>query len=470
MLLAETPRQFVNAVTLISVSKADLLPGGQRSAGSAIGQFFDNIKILANTDSKQAVILGSMLFTFVIWFISALSLFLALLFYLFFLWHYVPASDGRLSVYCRRKINQRLGRVVSVKVKKALEDQERKERKQQLKEDREAMRKGIRPTAQRQPTLPKLADAKEDNYAPSVLSRSTSQSTLPPYTPRPPTRNGSDPPTLQRQATLPDIEEDAAAPPFARMNTTSSTSSFDSNAPLLSEAGNMGVSEPVRKPLPNGSRDYFGRPVVNRNMSSASQMSRPSPTTPAPSYHSNGYRPGPLSRQNTQDSMAPSFGPLMRTNTQESFGRPYGPSRQNTGFSMASNRQGSGDSYEMSPQMPVNNTQQSPVDRSYTPYNPNRSAAGTPMSSNSAPMPSQPQMRQPPVDYFSPQAPQRSATMPHNTSTYDDYGAPNASPAPGPMPSRSATAGPNLRGGYGLPPGAPRMGMGQNPYGARPPM
>ena len=472
-------------MTIISVSKADLLPAGQRTADSAVEQFFDNIKILANTDSKQAVILGSMLFTLVIWFITAISLFLAMLFYVFFLWHYVPASDGRLSIYCRRKINRRVSRVVSVRVKKALEDEERRERKRQLKEDQEAMKKGIRPTAQRQPTLPILADTKENNYPESILSRSTSQSTLPAYTSRPPTRNGSDPPTLQRQPTLPEIEEDEMPPPFARMNTTTSTSSLDSNAPLLSEAGNMGMSEPVRKPLPNGSRDYFGRPLVNRNMSSSSQMNRASPTTPAPSYHSNSYRPGGPSRQTTQDSMAPSYGPPTRTNTQESLGRPYGPSRQNTGFSASTYREGSGDSYEMSPQAPGSSMQPGPANRSYSPYNPNRPAAGTPMSNNTAPILSQPQTRQPPTDYFGPQAPQRSATMPYSSSIYDDYGATNASPAPGPMASRSVTAGANPRGGYGSPSGvAPRMGppsatspqsnMGRRPmpnhYAPRPPM
>ena len=457
VLLAETPRQFVNAVTLVSVAKADLVPAGQPPAGSAIKQFFDNIKILAQTNSKQAIILGSMSFTFVIWFLSALSLLFALVFYVFFLWHYVPSSDGRLSIYCRRKINRRLGRIVGVKVKKALEDEERKQRKQQLKEDRDAIKKGIRPTAQRQPTLPTLEDSKEDKYAESILSRSTSQSTLPPYISRPPTRNGSNPPALQRQPTLPGIEEDALPPPFARMDTSSSVTSLDSNAPLLSDAAGMGASEPVRRPLSNGSRDYFGRPGMNRNMSSASQMSGP-PSTPAPSYHSNGYRPGGPSRQNTQGSTTRTFGPPLRTNTQESFGRPYGPLRQNTGFSVASNRQGVGDSYEMSPQTP-GNIEQSPADRSYTPYNPNQPASATPFSNNMTPS----------TDYFTPRATKRSVTDPYNPSMYDDYGAANVSPAPGPMPTRSATAGPNIRGGYGPVAGAPQMGpSGMNPPGRRP--
>ncbi|KAI9666032.1 MAG: hypothetical protein M1821_003967 [Bathelium mastoideum] len=473
VLLAEAPRQFVNGMTLYSVSKADLLPAGQHAAGSALGQFFQNIKILANTESKQAVILGSMLFTFFVWVLSALALFFALLFYLFFLWHYVPASDGRLSVYCRRKINQRLGRIVSNKVVKALEDQERKERKQQLREDREAMKKGLRPTAQRQPTLPTLDDEKDDKYAGSILSRSTSQSTLPPYTPR----NGNNAPTLQRQPTLPDINEDAVAPAFTRMNTTSSSLSVDSDAPLLSDPGAMGASEPVRKPLPN-SRDNYGRPIVNRNMSSASQVSRPSPATPAPSYHSNGYKPDGLSRQTTQGSIAPTYAPPTRTNTQESFGRPYAPARQNTGFSSLSSPLSSGDSYELSLQTPIK-PQQSPVaERGYTPFNPNRSAAGTPRRDVTSPA-SFRQQQQSPADYFTPRAPQRSATDPsYRPSAFDDY--PSGSPAPaGAMPSRSATAGPGMQQGQGGYP-APRMGpagmgsqgrwAGANGYAPRGPM
>ncbi|KAI9712748.1 MAG: hypothetical protein M1820_001370 [Bogoriella megaspora] len=434
ILLAEAPRQFVNAVTLVSVAKADLVPVGGKQGTSAVGQFFDNIKVLANKDMKQAIILGSMVFTLVIWIFSALALIIASAAYIGFLWHYIPANDGRLSVYCRRKINRRVDRIVSVKVRTALEEQERKDRKRAMKEEREAMRKGERPTAQRQPTLPNVGgDSKDAKYPESVLSRQTSQSTLPPY-------------SLKSRPTLPNIAENNA-PPFARTDTTASSSSVGSDAPLLADAGSMGMSEPVRGPSPLGplpERDNYGRPIVNRNMSSSTQGRRPPVGSPAPSYQSNSYRPGaPPIRQNTQGSMARSYGPPSRQNTQDSFSRPYGPpQRQNTGFTMAS-RQGPGESFEMSPTAP-SSIQQNPAPSGFVPFNPNRSAASTPL-------------RQPPSDYFSPQPPKRSATAPYSDSIYDAYGAGDVQGAA--MPSRSATTGPTMRPGPGYGPSGPQ-GMG----------
>ncbi|EOD52511.1 putative pheromone-regulated membrane protein [Neofusicoccum parvum UCRNP2] len=142
IVVAEGPRQVVNGVTLWAAMKADLLPEGDHAAtdgNSALEQFWVNIGLLADQQREQAIILSSMLFTLVIWVISALSLIMAGVLYVLFLWHYVPSVDGTLANYCRRKVDKRLERVVSVKVQKALEKQEKKIRQEEEEANRAAM-------------------------------------------------------------------------------------------------------------------------------------------------------------------------------------------------------------------------------------------------------------------------------------------------------------------------------------------
>ena len=88
-MFAEGPRQIINAVTLYTVMKANLIPVGQHAASQGhtpIAQFFVNVQILADADKQQAVILFGMLFTLVIWVFTAFGLILACLFYVIFLW------------------------------------------------------------------------------------------------------------------------------------------------------------------------------------------------------------------------------------------------------------------------------------------------------------------------------------------------------------------------------------------------
>jgi len=135
VIFAEGPRQVVNALTLYSVMRANLIPVGANAATDGhtpVIQFFYNVKILADEHTEQAVILFSMLFTLVIWVFSALSLILSCLFYITFLWHYIPNGDGNLSRYCRRKVDQRLEKIVSVKIQKALRKAE--EARKQIEE------------------------------------------------------------------------------------------------------------------------------------------------------------------------------------------------------------------------------------------------------------------------------------------------------------------------------------------------
>ncbi|KAL8940839.1 MAG: hypothetical protein Q9216_002591 [Gyalolechia sp. 2 TL-2023] len=157
IIFAQGPRQLLNAQTLYAVMQADLVPAGDHAAKdgrSAASQFWVNIGILASDNREQAAILFGMLFTLIIWIISVVSLLVACIFYVTFLWHHIPRSDGSLTRYCRRKIDTRLSKIVSVKVNKALA-------RHDILRAREAGRtpSGERPPqVKRQPTIPIVDD------------------------------------------------------------------------------------------------------------------------------------------------------------------------------------------------------------------------------------------------------------------------------------------------------------------------
>ncbi|GME23581.1 hypothetical protein GTA08_BOTSDO11980 [Neofusicoccum parvum] len=325
IVVAEGPRQVVNGVTLWAAMKADLLPEGDHAAtdgNSALEQFWVNIGLLADQQREQAIILSSMLFTLVIWVISALSLIMAGVLYVLFLWHYVPSVDGTLANYCRRKVDKRLERVVSVKVQKALEKQEKKIRQEEEEANRAAMArmqrengggsqksqkanvlhsKNSRPElVPRKPTLPQLQG----------LDRSDTQgsfSTLPAYSSQPPTRpstaNSSRPTLSSRAPTLPNIGEDDKRPTGPTRTDTSSSAwsaqSYGSNAPLLGGASDMGESTPP--PMPPMPMNF------ERSLTSGSQQRSYTPQGPPPQARST---PGPMGQNGY-----------------------YGPPRSNTAFS-----------------------------------------------------------------------------------------------------------------------------------------
>lgn len=276
ILLAEAPRQVVNGITLYSVMQADIIPTGDHAATSghsAIQQFFLNIETLADTNKEQAVVLFTMMFTLFIWVISALSLLIAVILYLVFLWHYIPEKDGRLSVYCRRKVDRRLGKIVSAKVKQALEDQEKKRTREETKSGKKTERPGI-PT--RQATLPQLAGTTpriDDDKLPDFkLARQDSEATLLSSHSQPSLRNGEKP-GISRQATLPDVRPSNARPGMPSRTGTEASAfsnvSYESDAPLLGNATEMGYAED-RHGYMNQSR-----PVLDRQTSASSYGSRP---------------------------------------------------------------------------------------------------------------------------------------------------------------------------------------------------
>lgn len=120
VLLCSAPRQVVNAFTLKSVYEAKLVAANSHNIGESFVGFFDKIKILAEDDYRQAAILSGMAFTFVIWVFSVLYLLLAVCFYVFFLFHWIPRADGGLTGYCERKVNKALLKIVTKRVNKAM--------------------------------------------------------------------------------------------------------------------------------------------------------------------------------------------------------------------------------------------------------------------------------------------------------------------------------------------------------------
>jgi len=315
IIFCQGPRQVVNSLTLYSVFKANLDPTDAKDFGSAFTTFFKNIGILASQQHQQAVILSGMLFTLIIWAFAALSLILAMLFYILFLWHYIPNRDGGLSGYCERKINGRLARIVSAKVNKAIEEEERK----RIKADAKAAKKGEKPPFGRQATLPTLFDAKDDKLPNMpMLNRNDTIATLPLYSSRPGTPSG--------QPTLPAFELDKLdqkRPNPTRTVTGSSamsTTSYASNAPLMGNASEMGYGRAASPApsLPSLNTSMPGPPTRNMTGSTnTTNFSRGPPRMPS-AMGDRGYTQSPVSYN--QDNRSPS---AMRNDSMDStYNRP----------------------------------------------------------------------------------------------------------------------------------------------------
>lgn len=302
---ADGPRQVINAITLYSVMKMDLLPGGANTTtddgASGIAQFFNNVKILAEDNNLQAVVLFGMLFTLIIWVLSVLKLASAVVLYLVFLFHHIPEEDGTLKAYCRRKISTRLKRIVQRKVNKALA------KGFQLQD-----RAPTQPTFATQDTKPTLPDLDKGPTV-TTLSRSTTATTLPPYT-----RTNSN--ATEKNPTLPNLEFDSK-PPLSR--TATQSSAMSESASLTGNAAGMGYSPLDRQasPLP----PVPALPATVAPARTGTAMSRPAAgPTPGPAPFDNDHRHGtPASGyRNLTDSQTqpyrtftPANDPYARSNT-----------------------------------------------------------------------------------------------------------------------------------------------------------
>lgn len=125
-----------------------------------------------------------MCFTLVVWVFSALFLLAAVLFWVFFLWHWIPSADGGLRGYCERKVTKELMKIVTKTVNKALA---RQEASRQRAEHKAAKKTGEIPRVGRTATLPTLPDLGPSDSKPSLpmMGRNDTVSTLPAYTSRP---------------------------------------------------------------------------------------------------------------------------------------------------------------------------------------------------------------------------------------------------------------------------------------------
>jgi len=302
IVFAEGPRQAINAITLYSVMRLNLLPQGHHAAvdgHSPIVQFFVNVGVLADSNIEQAIILFAMLWTLVIWVISILSLIVSIILYIIFLWHHIPSADKGLSGYCKRKINSRMAKIVRAKVDKALKRENELRSRQQAKEGG-----GLK----REPTLPDVGSA-SDEPVPGI-SRQTTWTTLPEYS----SAATTDRENLASQLNgLGPMAGSRPRPPIRSVTQSSDASwtSYSANAPLISSAGEMGYSPPDRAQTPSAASPspWGSRPPPNRSMTGMSQQSqRPFSPGPRPANDQDGrntsgsFQMEPLSRSGTSMS------------------------------------------------------------------------------------------------------------------------------------------------------------------------
>lgn len=325
LIVAEGPRQVINGMTLYSVMQDTFMDGGGNADDkSNIEQFWANLQHLFKENMYQALTMCAMLFTLIIWVISALCLLISVILYLVFLWHYIPQRDGRLKIYCRRKIDRRLEKIVESKIKAAIEQEDKQTRKAEQRAEQKAeyvRKKTGEPVAPppkftRQPTLPVIPTTtdsdKEDKLPEHPLVRqdtSTTITTLPPYSSRPPTRNATQ--TSQRSM-------HSSRPLPSRTATQSSgfpTPNYEMDAPLLDNAGYGGHGQEI--PVP---------PMAVSRQDSYSSLNRPVParTMTQSSQGSQAYPPGP--RMGTPGPPGPvrAFTPLSRTDSPGPR-QPFGP-------------------------------------------------------------------------------------------------------------------------------------------------
>ncbi|CAG8956550.1 hypothetical protein HYFRA_00003939 [Hymenoscyphus fraxineus] len=408
IIFCQGPRQVVNAFTLYAVFQANF--DLKKDAGSTLMTFFNNLKHLAEQSNQQALILSGMIFTLVIWVFGVLSMILAVFFYVFFLWHYIPNRDGGLSGYCKRKVDKRLASIVSVKVNKAIEEEERRRQQGNAKKGPKKGPDGGDSMAGRQATLPTLFDDKAEDKLPNMpLMRADTQSTLPLYSSRPGTPSGQPP--------LPSFElnqMDQRRPFPQRSNT-----SYASNAPLIGNA--QGMADGRASPAPSMHGDMNGYPAPPpRSMTSnthrsdwssstgqyGSQVGLPQPPRMPSAFGDRGYTQSPVSY-------------VEGRGTPDTFGNP-GPPRINTPM---------GPPPSMARRTPFDpyGAQPSPALSGH--FNPNIRSASAAPTSNPGPPPGPQRNMTAPMDYFGNAGPQRPGTSNSQLNAVPQI-ARLASPAP----------------------------------------
>lgn len=446
--------------------QADLVPAGENAAKDGhtpVVQFFVNVQILANEKKEQAAILFGMLFTLVIWIFTALSLVMAVIFYITFLWHHV--RDGSLSRYCRRKIDSRLHKIVMVKVNKALAKDNKPRTKQEGTNVRAEIPQG---DPKRQPKLPILDSERPPGT--TSISRQTTQTDVSSFDFRPPPQapNGNVD-GFRREPTVPNVFSNPQRPQSpsrsVTQDSTQSTGSFTDNAPLIRSAAPLGYNAhgPRGPPIRTESEDLFDRhKPPGLSFTSTTQGSQRS-------YGSSSLSTGFPSRQNTNmsgRSMPAADLPPIQVRKPMPQNMTFDHRARAPGPPAPGMRRVATQEYEMQFQPPRPRMNGPPPNNGgYVAFNPGSLSNGhgaipssyqePPLGSSQGRNLTQPQ-RPPPMNYFgNNQGPQRSGTAPltgayPNNAAVDAYGGSWQQPRTGPVPYRPATAGPGI--GRQIPP------------------
>lgn len=425
-----------------------------------------------------------MLYVLIVWIFSAISLIVAFLMYITFLWHHIPSADGSLTQFCRRKIEKRLNQIVRKKVDKAIA-KDYKDRVNRVATGGVGASVGAPASNldldyKRQPTLPNL-DA-NDGIPPAALSRQTTGNNFNPFESRPASPFGFRPasPFMERpssprpsalsgstkhEPTIPDFDGANKRPEAPSRHGTQSSlhsnTSYASDAPLMGGAAEMGYRTPNRQSPPGGpSRMESERSASSsrgpppRNYSAMSQNTQRSTSAgqsrmglpPRQSSATGSRSMTPMSGSTQGPGRHPMSRDPSAASTSSQQRRPLpGPSGLSRRPTQEYEMQSPTSSSDRPPPLPSANGS------SYTPFRP--TVTGQPR--NFA-RPQQHHPAPPPTDYFGEtHVPQRVGTAPaaqsagmYDDTIYDAYGASN--PPPGQqafVPFRSATAGPGPRPG-----------------------
>ncbi|SPO04956.1 uncharacterized protein DNG_07641 [Cephalotrichum gorgonifer] len=333
VLICSGPRQVINALTLYGVYTTDLGGNQNMSIDRSLVNFWETIQKLAEENLQQVVILLGMAFTLIIWAFSALFLIMAILFYVLFLWHWIPQADGGLGGYCERKVNKALVKIVTKKVNKALAREQEERMKAEYKSERKGP--GEKPSLGRQatlPTIPDLGPGLGGDKLPEMpsLSRADTFSSLPPYASRPGT-----PGSIELNAM------DQKRPVPSRAGTTTSNP-YSSRAGLMASASEMGTSSPLSpaQSMPSIDFSQYGQTSLRTNSPSVQgSFSRPNPSNPSlshqPSNSSSSF--GARYTETPSNYGAMPFPPPSRSPSArpDGYGNP-GPLPQSNSFSARS--------------------------------------------------------------------------------------------------------------------------------------
>ncbi|KAK4190982.1 hypothetical protein QBC35DRAFT_45548 [Podospora australis] len=301
VLLCAGPRQVLNGLALYSVYNAKLQIEGNNFDAS-LASFLDKIRALATEEPTQAVILSGMLFTVIIWVFSFLSLLLSAFFFVFFLWHYIPKEDGGLTGFCERKVNKRLRQIVSIKINKAMAEDEQKRKRAEMKA---AKKNGeVRPLTMK-PSLPVFNNNDDLPPMPS-LKRAETFVSVSEISDRPSTPNSFEMSAMGKGRPVPSRTATAA----------SSTSKFSSRQSLIGAAAPMGTSSRSESSAPT--LPPLGYPPARTATAASNRSNGPgAPLQRMPTNNSTFRQEYSASPAAMHSDAMPSLPPLARTPTNE---------------------------------------------------------------------------------------------------------------------------------------------------------